>query len=284
MGGAFAAPAVGTPCPPADMHITKLQKKPLHEIPYRAVGGGGRHLVRKRLPVLRATADNLPPSLAGLLATADLQGFDPGVGPDEDHPTQLGFTVARELHALQAQGQIPGREALGLVLAGDLYARPGKRGGLGDVSGIWRAWTVGPWVAGVLGNHDSMQNEAPRTSPRLHILDGGTAEESGLRLGGVSGVVGDPSRPNRRPHTDFLACLDAVLDQQPDLLILHQGPTPVSGRSKKGLPEVRERLQHVERELLVIFGHEHWKDPFEQLTPAVQLLNVHERVVLLAGR
>lgn len=264
-----------------NMHITSLQRKPLHEIPYRAVGGGGRHLVRKRLPVVRAIVRDLPMSLGGLVATADLQGFDPDDSPESENPTQLGHIVVRNLQSLEEQKRIPSIETLGIVLAGDLYARPGKRGGLGNVSEIWQAFSGGRWLAGVLGNHDAMEGDEGESSSLRHVLDGAVMEKDGLRIGGMSGVAGDPSRPNRRSAADFLASLDTVLAERPDLLILHQGPTPVSGRSQKGLPEVRDRLQQVDHELLVIFGHEHWKQPFEQLTPSVQLLNVHEQVVLL---
>lgn len=263
------------------MHITKIHRKALHEIPYLTVGGSGKHLTRKRLPVVRAIVRTLPPPLAGLVATADLQGFDPDESPESDSPTQLGHTVVRHLQSLAEQTRIPPLEILGFLLAGDLYARPGKRGGLGNVSEIWQAFSGGRWLTGVLGNHDAMAADQSGYSSQWHLLDGVVMEQDGLRIGGVRGVVGDPSRPNRRPPADFLACLDAVLAKQPDLLILHQGPTPISGRSKKGLPEVRERLQQVDHELLVLFGHEHWKNPFEQLTPSVQILNVHEQVVLL---
>lgn len=263
------------------MHITTIHKKALHEIPYLAVGGGGKHLARKRLPVLQATVRTLPQPLAGLMLTADLQGFDPDSSFESVPPTQLGHTVAQDLWLLAEQKRIPPIETLGFILAGDLYVRPGKRGGLGDVSEIWQAFSGGRWLAGVLGNHDAMEGGGGGPSSRWHLLDGAVVEQDGLRIGGVSGVVGDPSRTNRRPAADFFASLDAVLAKRPDLLILHQGPTPISGRSKKGLPEVRERLRQVDYDLLVTFGHEHWKQPLEQLTPSVQLLNVHERVVLV---
>lgn len=258
------------------MRINDLDSQPIHSVPCAVLKRGGGSF-RKELPVLRATVAGLPRELAGLLATADLQGHDcQGNGRPRD---LSGLVVAREIQHLQRQKQVPPRQALGIVLAGDFFAREKRLGGLGDVTHVWQALRRGRWVAGVLGNHDLL--DLPAGDRELRELDGRIVDLDGLRVGGVGGVVGNPAKPNRRPLPEFLYAVEAVVAKRPDLLILHQGPVPACGHSRKGLAELRGLLSRCGRELLVVFGHEPWSEPFEQLTPNVQLLNVHERVVLL---
>ena len=262
------------------MKIASIDKRPIHEIPYRTPGGSGRHVVRKRLQILRAQAQGLPAALQGLLVASDLQGFEREEGSRRQPGALLGEVLAGEVHALQRRKLIPPRESLGIVLAGDLYARIDRRGGIGDVTHVWRAFRRARWVAGVRGNHDILVLRQADDPVRMYDLDSRTIDVDGLRIGGVGGVTGNPSMPNRRPLPDFLHAVENVLSESPDLLVLHQGPVPESGHSKKGLVELRSLIRQFDRELLVIFGHERRKIALEQLTPSIQLLNVHERVVL----
>ena len=263
------------------MRIASIHKRPLHEIPFRTVGGNGRHTVRKQLQVSCAQVEGLPVSLEGLLVMSDLQGFERERHGYRQDAALLGEVVADELCSLQQRGLVPPPESLGVVLAGDLYARERRRGGIGDVTHVWQAFKKARWVAGVRGNHDLLAAGQDETTIPMYDLDSGPVEVDGFRLGGVGGVAGNPSMPNRRPLEEFLKAVESVLSDSPDLLVLHQGPTPESGQSRKGLRELRDLIRQVDHELLVVFGHERWKKGFEQLTPNVQLLNVHERVVLL---
>jgi hypothetical protein len=115
----------------------------------------------------------------------------------------------------------------------------------------------------------------------MYDLDSGIIDVDGLRIGGVGGVAGNPRMPNRRPLVAFLEAVESVLSESPDLLVLHQGPTLQTGHARKGLEDLRSIFRQCDRELLVIFGHERWKTPLEQLTSSVQLLNVHERAIVL---
>lgn len=202
---------------------------------------------------------------------------------------QLGEVLATELKPLARRRAIPPLDRFGIVLGGDLYVDPllKKRGGLGDVRDVWRALGRRTrWVAGVAGNHDELGGSAAALAefndePGVHVVDATVTQVDGLTIGGVGGVVGPPSKPNRRTLPDFIAAVDEVLAARPDLLVLHQGPPPVSGGTR-GIPELRERLSSVDtRDLLVVFGHDRWKQPLEILPNGVQLLNVHGRVVIL---
>ena len=263
------------------MRITSIHKRPIHEIPFRTVGGNGRHTVRKQLQVSCAQVEDLPIGLEGLLVMSDLQGFEREQHGYRQDAALLGEVVADELCSLQRRRLLPSLESLGVILAGDLYARERRRGGIGDVTHVWRAFKKNRWVAGVRGNHDLLAISQDETTIPLYDLDSGSVEVDGFRISGVGGVAGNPSMPNRRPLEEFLKAVESVLSDSPDLLVLHQGPPPESGQSRKGLKELRDLFQQVDHELLVVFGHERWKKGFEQFTPNVQLLNVHERVVLL---
>jgi len=45
--------------------------------------------------------------------------------------------------------------------------------------------------------------------PGIHYLDATTVEVDGIRLGGVAGVIGNPSKPFRRSEQDFFAAVEA---------------------------------------------------------------------------
>ena len=73
---------------------------------------------------------------------------------------------------------------------------------------------------------------------------------------------------------------ERVLEQEPDILILHQGPeNPVKRR--KGHPLVNEVLARFEHQPLVIFGHCRWPEVVSSLPSGAQLLNVDYRAVML---
>ena len=235
------------------------------------------------LEFLVAEAAGLPEGLDAIVATADLQGI---VYRDEE-PELLGTVVARRLGELSARGELPPKDRMGICLCGDMFVRTelDRRGGMGDVRHVFRAFaSAGRWVAGVAGNHDSFgSTQQPfGDDDSIHLLDGeSVAPIGGLVIGGVGGVVGRPDRPGRRAAPAFLEVTERVLRDEPDLLLLHQGPAPRG--SSKGLSGLRELLaSNSDRDHLVAFGHRPWRAPLEEGAQP-QLLNVHARVVILSA-
>jgi Icc-related predicted phosphoesterase len=139
-------------------------------------------------------------------------------------------------------------------------------------------------VAGVLGNHDLLGPELPTDFAArlgLTLLDGQVAPLLGLRVGGVCGVVGKLTRPNRRSEPEFLRLVEDVLVESPDLLLLHMGPEgPEPDQRHRGNAALRQSLEQLEPPPLVAFGHCHWPDPLVE-TRAGQLLNVDGRAIIL---
>jgi 3',5'-cyclic-AMP phosphodiesterase len=174
---------------------------------------------------------------------------------------------------------------VGALLAGDFYTVPAldKRGGTGDVSEVWkefRQWFA--WVAGVAGNHDLFGHEKkvqPDRFDRMHFLEGDIAEVNGLRIAGLGGIIGKPTKPQRRTEEDYSRTLSSLLRGHPDILLMHDGPDGCQ-HAQPGNSMMRNLLQE-EPPGLVIRGHSHWANPFAEFPCGLQVLNVDARVVVL---
>ncbi|MCY3019698.1 MAG: metallophosphoesterase [Planctomycetota bacterium] len=270
------------------MRITSIESSPFHELPYSNVAGGeARKVVTVRLPFFRATVDSLPQSVEAILVAADLQGRERMAA----EPRMLGEVLAEELCAMGCRRLLPPAERIGVILAGDLYSYPDlhKRGGSGDVRPVFRAFArVCKWVVGVAGNHDMFGVTAPaldiaafQRESGVHLLDGNVAELCGLKIAGVSGVIGNPKKPFRRDERSFSEEVKRLAAQSPDLLVLHDGPD-VPAQGLMGWPSIRAALESVAMPApLVVRGHAHWDAPLATLAHDIQVLNVDSRVVVL---
>jgi len=255
------------------LRITRVEQSPFHTLSHRTSGSKGEPR-RNRLPFYRAYATGLPPGMEAMVLTADLQGRENG-GKNR----LLGESVAETLSALSEQGIIPPLGAV--VLCGDLFDYPDchKRGGTGPVDEVFHAFSrITPRVIGVLGNHDELSN--PEALPgNVRVLDGQVAHLSGLLVGGVGGIVGNPQRHQRRTEDDFLAAMESVTDKKPDLLLLHQGPdAPNNGQ--RGDTSIALSLV-TGFAGLTVFGHTQWYWPWLVPMGAGQVLNVDARVVVV---
>ncbi|HUG68117.1 MAG TPA: metallophosphoesterase [Pirellulaceae bacterium] len=231
--------------------------------------------------------DCLPDGMSAIIATGDLQGrecFRNEGGPPrllgEVLPLQLVDNILPQLSL--ANGRI------GVFLAGDFYTVPtlDKRGGSGDVCDVWRAFgDQFDWVVGIAGNHDTFgpdPNATPRFSGKLHYLDHSCVRIDGLNVAGLGGIIGAPNRMRRRTEDDFLRAIEDLLEEQPDILLMHDGPDAPS-HGYRGSPLVRQLIELL-RPALVVRGHVHWNEPFVELDGGVQVLNVDARVVILRER
>lgn len=224
----------------------------IHQIRYRSSGSQGpRNLT---LPVLtvRYRAEGL--ANPAFIVTADLQGRECG-----SSNRLIGEYVADEIAILQEIGELPTFELC--LLCGDFYDYPDLRklGGTGDVTSAINALSrLAPQTMVVLGNHDTIASE--QLVPTVKILDGDIVETEAFTIGGVSGVVGNPRRNNRKLEADFMQAIDRCSNSRVDLLLLHQGPRGATEQDL-GLSLINQHL--VKRsELMVFFGHCHWQEPF----------------------
>ncbi|MFP2909757.1 metallophosphoesterase [Pyxidicoccus sp. 3LFB2] len=266
------------------MRILTLDTVPARTWPYQSAAPGGGVEIR-HFPLLRGTADALPDGVEALLVLSDLQGVAP-------HAMQggavalLGEVLAETFASLGEAGELPLPANTGVVLAGDLYsdANANVRGASGDVRAVWQAFAAHyRWVVGVAGNHDTFGTAREQArfqqQPGVHLLDGGTVELDGLRVGGLGGIIGRPGKPGRREEEEHLRLMEAVLREEPEVLVLHAGPD-VPGTRVRGSAPIREVLERREG-LLVVCGHAHWGEPLAVLHGGAQVLNVDSRAVLL---
>lgn len=268
------------------MKIVHFELAPIHEFQFLNAGRGSGDFYEDQLPVHHARVERLPGELKALVVTADLQGRetfeDSGGGPlrllGEVLPQRLCEEVLPEL-GLDDPRQVAA------LLAGDFYTVPAldKRGGTGDVSGVWnefRQWFA--WVAGVAGNHDLFGDQKkvhPDRIDRLHFLEGDIEDIDGLRIAGLGGIIGNPSKPQRRTEEDYSRTLSSLLRGHPDILLMHDGPDGLES-AQPGNSMMRNLLEE-EPPGLVVRGHSHWENPFAEFPSGLQVLNVDARVVIL---
>lgn len=260
------------------VRIDALDADQIREIHYLSAGARGSTDV-ERLPVVRGRLSApLSDALDALIVTSDLQGVVPGPAGRSE---LLGTKVAAVLAELASAGVIPPASRTGVLLGGDLYSLPAahRRGGYGDVSGVWLAFAEQfAWVAGVAGNHDDV-SRVGALGGRVHLLDGQLVELDGLRISGVSGIIGNPRKPGRRSEPDQLDAITRAARHDLDILVLHEGPH--GGAHQPGHHGIRDTLGRVGVGFTVC-GHDHWREPLATIGEG-QVLNVDARVVVLVA-
>ncbi len=258
--------------------IHEIEISPIDKVPYRVAGMG--KTIASALPIVRAMTETLPEPLEALLVASDMQGICEGT----DRTRLLGEALAARYLELAAKERVPPPDRVGVLLAGDLYSSPGadEKGASGDVRPVWRAFASAfRWVAGVLGNHDELgsadEERELRETPGVHLLDGSMVVLDGLRIGGVSGVIGNPHRPRRRKESAYLGELRAVLAREPQVLVLHEGP---SGDDRQpGRECIRDAIVRA-RVPLCVSGHVHWQYPLARYEET-DALNADGRALLI---
>lgn len=272
------------------MKITRLKPCPTESVPYlnamprsMQIVSGMRGVQRSFLPVTVGYAEGIPAGIQGLVIASDLQGK---VKNPLTRELRLLGEVLPEILGLVIEAEL-GLNPLkfGAILAGDMFAMLDKRGGHGDVIPVWEAFRGEfKWVAGVAGNHDAFgESEAEMEQYRqrngIHLLDGKVIEQDGLRLGGVSGIIGPKHRPNRLHPDEFIDQLLEVQSLRPQLTVLHEGPDhPEAGAAGNSL--IRECLE-LDSGGLVVCGHRHWEEPLLSLKNGTQVLNSDARAFIL---
>lgn len=226
------------------------------------------------VPLIEGEVSSLPAGVAGMLLCSDLQSVAPSVAAG-GALLPSGVALAEALPGWAEAGLIPDPERLGVILAGDLFgddlAR--HRGADGPVDEVWAAFEdIAAWVVGVAGNHDRFAGRWPQG-----CLDGQVVERGGLRIGGVSWAAGRRPKRGERPLEAQLSRVEAALAEEPDLLVLHEGP-PGGGRGERGLEALTEIL--CGRVELVVCGHEPWPRCLSQ-RDRPQVCNPHGLALLL---
>lgn len=268
------------------IRITKIGEEPVEQVPYLAAGANGKGVVPSMLPIFFGEMANIPEAYEAIIITSDLQGVI-----ESWHGQQqvlLGEALPEIVSLLlQIEKSSIARERVLVLLCGDLYADPWKRGSSGDPSSVWHAFKreFGE-VVGVVGNHDWFDSgsfaQLQRMADITVINDPEMVQVSQLRIAGLGGIVGRADKPNRRERKEFLNGMRELLRKQPDILLLHQGPDEPSF-DLQGLPEIRECLQQYPP-VLVCCGHVHWERSWIELAQGTQVLNADGKLFVFTKK
>jgi len=268
------------------VRILDFQNSPIDSFRFFNAGNGPQKPYEDLVPIHLAKVTALPEGTDFLIVTSDLQGRVQSDSDGDDNLPLMGETLPGWLSRnviprLFGQTTVTG----GVLLVGDFYTVPhlDKRGGTGDVTSVWQAFAHEfAWVVGVPGNHDLfsqafMRRKVPE-SERMHVLDGGSLEIGGLSIAGLGGIIGKITRPHRRQEEAYLQSLQDLWQANPDILLMHEGPSGTSPE-QRGLLSARDILSSA-GEGLIIRGHKCWRDPLAEFDCGSQVLNVHQRVVI----
>ncbi len=264
--------------------IENIQDEPIDYFPYLNVGGGRKrmssNIVRELLPIYEGTLNGLPDSLDALIICSDLQGNV----MEDDSIYLLGEVLPEKLlETLQNHHPeiLPGR--VGVFLCGDMYANLQKRGGLGDVRTVWWSFREAfAWVAGVAGNHDEFGDHQDKKNFKrengIYLLENESQEIDGMRVAGVGGIIGNPKKPNRTEKFDFLDMVEERMEENPEFLLLHEGPS-VKEQNLMGNPDIREAIEAFPANFICC-GHSHWKVHSATLSNNATVLNADAKAFI----
>ena len=261
---------------------------PIARYPYNSVIAFSRQrhyseiLERLHFPIYQGTITGLDtPELDYLILASDLQGTI-----EQDGETLLLGEVLPEFlqTVFEVELEYTDLNRVGVLLCGDLYARTDRRGGLGDVRHVWREFNqYFRFVVGVAGNHDDFGTPEERAAftkeDGIHLLHYNALEIDGLRIGGISGIIGRPTKPNRNLAADHLKELVYLLQQRPDLVLLHEGPNNIEPRLR-GNDSIRQVIEQYSKSM-VCCGHRHWATTVVQQGNGSQVINVDSKCVIL---
>jgi len=262
---------------------------PIETFQYQMVAQGGRNkqdsrtLATADLPIYLGTIEDLTTTeLDYLIIASDLQG-----NVINNKVTILLGEVLPDFLKLLFEIQFPtiDHQRVGVLLCGDLYARLDKRGGLGDVKNVWHAFNQHfGFVAGVAGNHDDFGNnnafEQFKSTEDIHYLDGQIKKIAGLNIGGISGIIGRPTKHFRKEESSHLKMLGKLLRKQPDILLIHEGPNHLDPKMK-GNENIRKVIERGPK-TVICCGHNHWKQTLVEKENGTQIINADAKCIILA--
>jgi len=270
------------------MKIITIDSSPFDSITYARVKGQNLGVERAELPFYFISVDRLPQGLSAIIATSDLQGIE--ITSEEGNIAKvkeryLGHAVIEKCVSVLQKLGISSKKT-GVLLAGDFHSDTSlkKRGGYGDVRDVWMAFHEQfKWVAGVAGNHDVFGSpkelKAFRQLRKLHLLNGDSVVVDGIRVSGVSGVIGKISKPWRHKERDHLALIDQASKDSPRFLLLHEGPDlPEYGLT--GNSVIRKHLERC-KPTTVICGHRNWPgNSVQSLNNGMKIINIEGKVIV----
>lgn len=250
----------------------------LYQYPYMQLDSSG-HLVHKFLDVIEIIQNKVTLQRP-IIAFSDMQG----VTADKGEYCPLGIDVLKNLlPILSLENVIPKLSDTACFIAGDMYAsttdfRMGLSGNIDDV--VCEACQSDfSSVSMVLGNHDVLSEHcvSDLKSSKVLILDGDHRYRDNITIAGISGIMGNPRKPNRNDEKMFISKLRRIQNKNVDILLLHEGPH--ISDEQIGNEFIRGQLLGLQNKL-IISGHAHWNEPVAALGNNL-IINSDARIVIL---
>jgi Icc-related predicted phosphoesterase len=271
------------------MKIELNDLEPIERFDYEVVAQGGRRdengnriLKKENLPIyLGSIKEHKIEGIECLVIASDLQG---NVLQD-DEPKLLGEVLPAFLQLLfEIEFEEINRDKVGVFLCGDLFARLDKRGGLGDVKNVWRAFNkYFGFVAGVAGNHDDFGQfkdfEAFKNEKGIHYLHNQIVKIENFKVGGIGGIIGRPDKPFRNEEEKHLNELKKLLAKQPHFILLHEGPSN-KDPELPGNDKIRMLIERAQKNT-VFCGHNYWDRSVVNKENGTQVINVDAKCIIL---
>lgn len=269
------------------MLITINDKEPIDKYPYLEVGAGqldsngNPKIYHRELPIYFGEYLNKNTKVDYLIICSDLQGISEELGKQR----LLGETLPEYLKLLlEVEYDISEKTKIGVLLTGDFYTNLEKRGSSGDVRNVWKAFNEQfDWVIGVAGNHDRFGDNDEKNEFKnkegIFLLHKNIEEVDGLKIGGISGIIGRGDKTNRVGEKEYLDTLKKFLNQDLDFVLLHETPDfpklDFIGNSK-----IRKVVEKVSPSK-IICGHCFWERTMIKFENQSTILNVDSKVVIL---
>jgi Icc-related predicted phosphoesterase len=261
------------------------ESKIIETYPYLEVGSKTKgdsdlpEVFHKRLPIYYAEYLSQTAKVDLIIIASDLQG----IAEEKGEQFLLGEQLPSFLKTL-IEIEYPECKRIGVFLCGDLYTTLNKRGSSGDVRAVWDAFNRHfNWVVGVAGNHDRFGNakdfEVFKANEYMHVLHKNSVEVDGIKIGGISGIIGRADKTNRVDELEYLKSLTSLAKKNLDFILLHETPDYPS-LNLMGNHKIRAYLEHAYT-TRVICGHCFWEQSLVELKNNTQVLNSDSKVILM---
>ena len=253
--------------------------KLLFQYPYMQPNSSGE-LVPKLLDVIEIKQNKVTLERP-IIALSDMQGLT----REHTRWIPLGIDVFRNLLPILAiEKVIPNLAESACLIAGDMYAsttdfRMGLSGPIDEIVSL-ACESDFQSVSLVLGNHDLLSEHSEnllKNSRSTKLLDGDCRYLDNSTIGGISGIMGNPRKPNRNDEKMFVRKLEKVMKKSADILLLHEGPQ--ISAEQIGNEFIRAQLLGLQNKL-IISGHAHWHNPVAMLGNNL-VINTDARIVVL---
>ncbi len=261
-------------------HQNILETYPYLEVGSRTIGqNNSPEILHKTLPIYSAEYENVNTDIDLLIIASDLQG----IAEESGRKYLLGEKLPSFLKTL-IEIELPKCKKVGVLLCGDLYTSLEKRGSSGDVRKVWEEFhNHFDWVVGVAGNHDTFGSETEKeqfkSQKNIHLLHKEKIELDGIKIGGISGIIGRADKTNRVDESDFLNGLTKLSKKELDFILIHETPD-FPKNNEIGNSKIREHIEKL-NSTRICCGHCYWDNSLANFDNKTQVLNVDSKVILM---